>query len=95
MDRFTRWPEALPIVGISAETVTQAFSGWIARFGVPSTITTDRRSQFESTLWAQLMKLIGTQRIRTTAYHPIANRLVKCIHRQLKSASKCFANTTH
>ena len=81
---------------ISADTVAQAFvSGWIARFGVPSTITTDRGSQFESSLWTQIMKLIGTQRIRTTAYHPIANGLVERFHRQLKSALKCLTDTTH
>jgi len=41
------------------------------------------------------MKLIGTRRIRTTAYHPIANRLVERFHRQLKSALKCLTDTTH
>ena len=85
IDRFTRWPEAIPISDSSADTVAQAFiSGWIGRFGVPSTITTDRGQQFESTLW--------TQRIRTTAYHPIANGLVERVHRQLKAALKCSQN---
>ena len=96
IDRFTRWPEAIPIPDSSADTVAQAFvSGWIARFGVPSTITTDRGQQFESTLWTQLMTLLGTQRIRTTAYHPIANGLVERFHRQLKAALKCSQDPTH
>ena len=38
------------------------------------------------------MKILGTQRTRNTAYHPIANCLVEHLHRQLKAAIKCLPN---
>ena len=87
IDRFTRWPEAIPIVDIRAETVADAFfSGWIARYGTPATITTDRGVQFESKLWDNLCNQFGIIRNRTTSYHPQSNGMVERFHRQLKAA---------
>ena len=95
VDRFTRWPEAIPITDITAETVARALiTGWVARFGIPSTITTDRGAQFQSALWAQLMTLLGVHRIRTTSYHPIANGMVERFHRQLKASLKSSPTPT-
>ena len=49
VNRFTRWPEAIPIPESTALTVAQAVvTCWISRFGVLSTITTDRNAQSEA-----------------------------------------------
>ncbi|CAH8562769.1 unnamed protein product [Dicrocoelium dendriticum] len=87
VDRFTRWPQAVPLRDTSTESVSRAFvESWISLFGVPSTITTDRGTQFSSTLFRDLSRLLGCTHLRTTAYHPAANGLVERFHRQLKAA---------
>lgn len=90
VDRFTRFPEIFPINDITADTVARAlFSGWIARYGVPLRITSDRGRQFESDLFNSLAKICGTDHLRTTAYNPESNGLVERMHRQMKSAIMC------
>ena len=87
VDRFTRWPEAIPIKYIRADTVVDAFfGGWVARFGTPATITTDRGAQFESRLWDTLCNQFGITRNRTTSYHPQSNGMVELFQTQLKAA---------
>ena len=52
VDRFTRWPEAIPLSDTSASTCAQALvSHWISRFGLPGEISSDRGAQFTSKLW--------------------------------------------
>jgi transposase InsO family protein len=90
VDRFTRWPEAIPL-GDDTTAVACArilVSHWISRFGVPADISSDRGPQFTSALWAEITKLLGIDHHRTTAYHPQANGLVERFHRHLKSSLK-------
>lgn len=87
MDRATGWPEAIPLTTISAEVIGRVFyEKWISRFGIPIRITTDQGRQFESQLFQQLTKLLGIQRIRTTAYHPQSNGMLERWHRSFKAS---------
>lgn len=87
IDRATRWIEAVPLQDINAETVARAFvDEWVARYGVPLRLTSDRRAQFTSELFEELIKLLVTRQIRTTAYNPKANGAIERVHKRLKEA---------
>ncbi|GBN30166.1 Retrovirus-related Pol polyprotein from transposon 412 [Araneus ventricosus] len=93
IDRFSRWPEAMPLTDIRAETVAQAlYSGWISRFGVPQRISTDRGAQFTSDVFHSLAKTFGIRLSHTAAYHPQANGAIERWHRTLKAAIMCHTS---
>ena len=85
VDRFTRWPMVALMADISAKTAARTFvAHWVANFGVPDVVTTDRGAQFESSLFHELTCLLGTKRVQTTAYHPQSNGMIEKLRRQLK-----------
>ena len=87
IDRTTRWVEVIPLASTTAVACADALvAGWIARFGVPAIITTDRGVQFTSAIWSVLCKRLGIQHVTTTSYHPQSNGLVERFHRQLKDS---------
>lgn len=93
IDRCSRWPEAVPVSDITADTVARViYDTWITRFGCPLRISTDQGRQFESSLFQKLMDKLGISRIRTSAYHPQSNGLVERFHRTLKTAIMARGN---
>jgi transposase InsO family protein len=77
LDRSTRWAEAVPLQYTSAKSCASTLvSGWVARFGVPQQITSDRGSQFCSAVWDSITRWLGMKSRLTTPYHPQSNGAV-------------------
>uniref|UniRef100_A0A5S6Q436 RNA-directed DNA polymerase n=1 Tax=Trichuris muris TaxID=70415 RepID=A0A5S6Q436_TRIMR len=86
IDRYTRYPEAIPIVASTAVACARALLSWISRFGMCISITSDRGKQFTSELWRELFNLLGVQGSTTLAYEPHQNGLVERMHRNMKAS---------
>ena len=75
-DHFTKWTEAIPMPRQEARTVARNFLDHFI-FGMSYEIMSDQRTQFESELFKELCELLGTDKTRTTGYHPSSNGLVE------------------
>jgi ribonuclease HI len=60
IDKFTKWPEATPVVSITQGAAVAFLKSIICRFGVPSRIITDNGTQFKSRLFQEYCEGIGT-----------------------------------
>ena len=87
VDHWTRWPEAVPMTDITAESCVSAMmSGRIGRFSSPEVITIDHGRQFTSGLWQSFVRLLGSFAPKTTSYPLQANGIVERFHRSLKAS---------
>ena len=86
------------MVDMTAKTcATALLRHWVARYGVPESIVTDRGRQFTSDLWMELSRSLGISRKMTTSYHPQSNGMIERQHRTLKDrliARACASGST-
>jgi hypothetical protein len=66
IDAYSRWLEAVPLLGISAPTAAQALlANWISHFGPPLTLVTDHGPQSDArihrTTWNSPHSDVGVQ----------------------------------
>ena len=93
IDRFTRHLKCIPLREITAKACAEAFVlNWVARFGCPQIMTSDRGVQFTSHLWEELCKFLGCKLVHATAFHPESNGFLERKHRTLKAALKAQEN---
>ena len=84
-DYATRYPEAIPILSIEAETIAEELMTFFSRVGVPQEILTDQGSNFTSRLLREVYRLLHVSPIRTSPYHPQTDGLVERFNQTLKS----------
>ncbi|XP_037930031.1 uncharacterized protein LOC119664650 [Teleopsis dalmanni] len=97
IDRFTRWAVAIPMADINASTVAATLlEGWIAHYGVPSEIITDQGRQFESKLFNEPTRLIGTKHkndIKATPAEMVYGTTLRLPGEFIESPSKDMSNS--
>ena len=93
-DRFTKWPEAVPLPNKAASTVADAvFRHLICRHGIPRNLHTDQGTEFNNVLLDRLSERLSMGRSSTTAYHPQANGQVERFNRTLIDSLRAYADS--
>ena len=83
-DYQTKWMEAFALPDAKAATVAKKLvEEFVCRYGVPQELHSDQGTNFESELFAEMCKLLGIKKTRTTAYNPKSDGLVERFNRTL------------
>ena len=83
-DHFMRYALVVVMKDQTAKTVVKVFyKCFIAVFGTPTKLLSDRGTNFTSTLVKELCAAFGIQKCRTTAYHAQCNGQVERFHQTL------------
>ena len=88
VDYATRYPEAISLKNIEAETVTQALVTMFSGVGIPEEIFSDQGSQFLSGVMKEFSRLLLINQMVTTPYHQMCNGLVERFNGTLKAMVK-------
>jgi len=90
-DYFTKWTEAYSLKDAEASTCMEAlYNNFFARIGLARQLHSDRGPNFESKLAAELCKLTGVNKSRTTPFHPKSNRQTERANRTILQMLRAF-----
>ena len=85
-DLFTKWPMVYPTPDQKTERIARLLVEEIVPcFGVPEAVLSDRGTNILSFLMKDICRLLGIEKLNTTASHPQCNGVVERFNRTLKS----------
>jgi len=83
-DRFAKLTKCVALRRITAMFMAPAIiDAWVSAYGPPDRILSEQRPQFMSNFFIAVMKMLGIETARTTAYHPQTNRQVERYNRTM------------
>ena len=85
VDRFRKMIQLkVMTTNISSEEIAKIYRNKIWKIhGVPKKILSNREPQFASRFMEELMKILGTRRILSMAYHPQTNGQAERINQEI------------
>ena len=95
VDRLTKSAHFIPVkTGYKSHQYAELYIARIVSLhGIPKTIISDRVSQFVARFWEQLHAALGTQLIRSSAYHPQTDGQTERINQILEDMLRACALT--
>jgi transposase InsO family protein len=87
MVTYSRFESCLPLDSKSREDVERTFGSWIKEFGKPTSIISDRGSEFDG------ISSFGIHHRRTASYHPMDNEVIERSHQELAKLSRIHKST--
>ena len=93
MDYFTKWPEVYPLPDQEASTIARVLvEGFFCRFGLPLELHTDQGGNFESRLFAEVCRLLGIEKTRTTPAYPQSDGMVERYNQTLEDSLSMYVS---
>ena len=91
---LTNWPEVFAVPTIDAYVIAQLFvHEIIGRRGAPQTLLSDRGQNFLSNFLKEICRLVNTEKVFMTSYHPQTDGLVERLNGTLvQSLSKYISS---
>jgi len=93
VDRLTKLAHVIPCSDISAPTTAKLFLRHVWKHhGLPSSIVSDRGSQFISAFWDHLCQRLGIQANLSTAFHPESDGQTERVNSIIEQYLRAYVN---
>jgi hypothetical protein len=85
VDRFNKMCILMPCKNqVIAEKIANLFFQYVlVHFGIPTSIVSDRDTQFLGDFWTRLWSMVDTELKRTIAFHPYTDREIEVVNRTM------------